>query len=124
TSANPGRDFRMGSSQAMPFFLADPWVSSHVTIADMFSHRSGLPDHAGDLLEDLGYSQDQIIERLRLEPLGAFRLQYAYTNYGLTEAGEAAASQVGQTWPELAQKMIFGPLAMTSSSFRFADLQT
>ena len=106
------------------FALADPWVSSHVTIADMFSHRSGLPDHAGDLLEDLGYSQDQILERLRLEPLGPFRLQYAYTNYGLTEAGEAAASQVGQPWPELAQKMIFGPLAMTSSSYRFADLQT
>jgi CubicO group peptidase (beta-lactamase class C family) len=37
------------------FALADPYVSSQVTIGDLYSHRSGLPDHAGDLLEDLGY---------------------------------------------------------------------
>ncbi|MGW1638844.1 serine hydrolase domain-containing protein [Streptomyces lavendulae] len=30
------------------FALKDPWVTSHVTAADLFSHRSGLPDHAGE----------------------------------------------------------------------------
>jgi len=36
----------------LPWFkLTDPWVTQHVTIADMFSHRSGLPGHAGDDLE-------------------------------------------------------------------------
>jgi CubicO group peptidase (beta-lactamase class C family) len=39
------------------FALADPYVTEHVTYADLFSHTSGLPDHAGDLLEDLGYGQ-------------------------------------------------------------------
>ena len=37
----------------LPWFrLGDPWVTDHVTIADMFSHRSGLPTYAGDDLED------------------------------------------------------------------------
>ena len=31
----------------------------------MYSHRSGLPDHAGDLLEDLGYDRRYVLERLR-----------------------------------------------------------
>jgi CubicO group peptidase (beta-lactamase class C family) len=104
------------------FTLSDPWVSSHVTIADMFSHRSGLPDHSGDLLEDLGYSRDEILQRLRYEPLGAFRIDYAYTNYGLTAGGLAAANLAGQSWPDLAQMEVFRPLGMTSSSFRFSDL--
>ena len=33
----------------LPWFaLSDPYVTSHVTVADLYSHRSGLPDHAGD----------------------------------------------------------------------------
>src|SRR5262249_25672934 len=35
------------------FELFDAWVTRQVTLRDMFCHRSGLPDHAGDLLEDL-----------------------------------------------------------------------
>lgn len=50
------------------FALKDPWVTSHVTTADLFSHRSGLPDHAGDLLEDLGYDQAYVLDHLRLAP--------------------------------------------------------
>jgi CubicO group peptidase (beta-lactamase class C family) len=55
------------------FRLADPFVTAHVSIEDMYAHRSGLPDHAGDLLEDLGFDRATVLERLRLLPLGAFR---------------------------------------------------
>jgi CubicO group peptidase (beta-lactamase class C family) len=105
------------------FALADPWVTGHVTIADVLAHRSGLPDHAGDLLEDLGYDQATILARLRLEPLAPFRAHYAYTNYGLTAGGLAAAAAAGKPWPELAQDTIFGPLGMASTSFRYADFE-
>ena len=41
--------------------------------------------------------------RLRLEPLDPFRAEYAYTNFGLTAAAEAAAAAApdgrGQIWP-------------------------
>jgi CubicO group peptidase (beta-lactamase class C family) len=38
----------------LPWFaLSDDWIRHHVTIADMYAHRSGLPDHAGDELKIL-----------------------------------------------------------------------
>jgi CubicO group peptidase (beta-lactamase class C family) len=103
------------------FTLADPWVGSHVTIADLFSHRSGLPDHAGDDLEDLGYTRAQIIRKLALLPLDPFRISYAYTNFGLTAAAVAVANAEGTSWEQLTKEKIFAPLGMTHSSFRWID---
>ena len=40
---------------------------TQVTIGDLLSHRSGLPDHGGDTLEDLGFDRRQVLERLRLD---------------------------------------------------------
>jgi CubicO group peptidase (beta-lactamase class C family) len=39
------------------FAMYDPWVTHEITIRDFYAHRSGLPDHAGDLLEDLGFTR-------------------------------------------------------------------
>ncbi|MGX1096807.1 serine hydrolase [Amorphus sp. MBR-141] len=106
----------------LPWFeLSDPYVTSHVTVADMFAHRSGLPGQAGDLLEGLGFDRREILERLRLMPLASFRDTYAYANFGLTAGAEAVAAASGQEWADLAESAIFAPLGMTSTSGRFAD---
>ncbi|OAH12945.1 serine hydrolase [Streptomyces jeddahensis] len=105
------------------FALKDPWVTGHVTIADLFSHRSGLPDHAGDLLEDLGYDRAYILGRLRYEPLAPFRASYAYTNFGVTAAAEAVAEAAGTSWEELSEREVYKPLGMTSTSSAFADYE-
>ncbi len=74
------------------FAMFDPWVTHEITIRDMYAHRSGLPEHAGDLLEDLGFTREQILHRLRYQrPESSFRSHYAYTNFGLTERGVTAA---------------------------------
>lgn len=103
------------------FALSDPWVTAHVTIGDLLSHRSGLPAHAGDLLEDLGYSQAEVLRRLRCEPLSPFRISYAYTNFGFTEAALATAAAVGKPWADVADERLFKRLGMNHSSFRYAD---
>lgn len=103
------------------FALADPWVSDHVTYADLYSHRSGLPEHAGDLVEDLGFDRAQVLERLRLYPLDAFRSSYHYTNFGMTEAGVAGAAKAGMSWEEASRKEIYEPLGMTNTSSTYAD---
>ncbi|MEU7898904.1 serine hydrolase [Nonomuraea sp. NPDC049152] len=103
------------------FSLKDPWVSRHVTLADLFAHRSGLPDHAGDLLEDLGYGRPYIVGHLRYEPLAPFRASYAYTNFGLTAAAEAVAQARGVTWEELSAQVLYRPLGMKSTSSLFSD---
>ncbi|MEU8578826.1 serine hydrolase [Streptomyces asoensis] len=105
------------------FALKDPWVSRHVTLADLFSHRSGLPDHAGDLLEDLGYDRSYILDHLRHEPLAPFRAHYAYTNFGLTEAAVATARAAGTSWEKLSADKVYRPLGMDSSSSSFADYE-
>ncbi|HZC53058.1 MAG TPA: serine hydrolase, partial [Mycobacterium sp.] len=106
----------------LPWFeLSDPYVSSHVTVADLYSHRSGLPDHAGDRLEDLDYDRRQTLERLRYLPLAPFRISYAYTNFGLTAAAEAVAAAAGKSWEDLSDEVLYRPLGMASTSSRFAD---
>ncbi|MFJ8012201.1 serine hydrolase [Streptomyces sp. NPDC096339] len=105
------------------FSLKDPWVSDHVTTADLFSHRSGLPDHAGDLLEDLGYDQAYILDHMRLEPLTPFRASYAYTNFGLTAAAEAVARAKGSSWQKLSEDVLFKPAGMTSTSTEFSAFE-
>lgn len=108
----------------LPWFrLSDPWVSAHVTIADMFSHRSGLPDHAGDHLEELGFDRRAILERLRLVPLSPFRSTYAYTNFGLTAGAEAVAVASGKSWEALSDAVLYTPLGMASTSSRLADFE-
>jgi CubicO group peptidase (beta-lactamase class C family) len=105
------------------FALSDPYVTDHVTVADMFSHRSGLPGHAGDLLEDLGYDREYVLNALRFEPLAPFRDSYAYTNFGLTAAGVAAANAAGTNWEDLSKQVLYEPLGMTSTSSRFSDYE-
>ncbi|MGV0793128.1 serine hydrolase [Mycolicibacterium sp. XJ1819] len=106
----------------LPWFaLSDPAVTRTVTVGDMFAHRSGLPDHAGDKLEDLGYDRRQVLERLRQLPLDPFRISYAYTNFGLTAGAQAVADRAGRPWEVLAEEVLFGPLEMSSASYRFAD---
>ncbi|RPF35048.1 serine hydrolase [Streptomyces sp. TLI_185] len=105
------------------FKLKDPWVTRHVTLADLFSHRSGLPDHAGDVLEDLGYDRSYILDHLRYEPSAPFRAHYAYTNFGLTEAGVATARAAGTSWEKLSDEKLYRPLGMGSTSSSFADYE-
>jgi CubicO group peptidase (beta-lactamase class C family) len=104
------------------FALRDSWTTQAVTLADLFAHRSGLRDHAGDLLEDLGFDRDAVIHRLRyLEPEYSFRAGYAYTNFGLTAAAVAAAKAAGTSWENLSAERLYAPLGMAHTSSRFAD---
>ena len=106
----------------LPWFrLADDWVTQHVTVGDLYAHRSGLRDHAGDQLEDIGYDRRQVLERLRYLPLDPFRNTYAYTNLGLTAGAEAAAAAAGLDWATLSERTLYQPLGMNATSSRFAD---
>lgn len=104
------------------FEMFDPWVTREITIRDMYAHRSGLPAHAGDLLEDLGFTRAEILYRLRYQrPDSSFRSHYAYTNFGMTEGGVAAAKAYGLEWEEAAKQKLYNPLGMSSTSSRYAD---
>jgi CubicO group peptidase (beta-lactamase class C family) len=106
----------------LPWFaLSDPAVTGMVTLGDLLAHRSGLPDHAGDKLEDLGFDRHAVLERLRLLPLEDFRISYAYTNFGFTAGALAAASASGQDWENLSRRVLYEPLRMYSTSSLYHD---
>ncbi len=120
TAGKVGWDSRMGD--LLPWFrLKEPAVSAMLTVGDLYSHRSGLPDHAGDDLEDLGFDRRAILERLGLLPLAPFRDSYAYTNFGLTAGAMAVAAAAGTDWDTLSEETVYGPLGMTRTSSRFDD---
>ncbi len=109
-------------AEHLPWFeLADPWVTGAVTIGDLFAHRTGLPGHAGDDLEDLGFDRRTTLERLRHLPLAAFRDDYAYTNFGLMAAAEAVAAASGTQWEALSETVLYEPAGMTRTSSRHDD---
>ncbi|HEY9684317.1 MAG TPA: serine hydrolase domain-containing protein [Drouetiella sp.] len=104
------------------FKMFDPWVTSQITLRDFFAHRSGLPDHAGDVLEDLGADRAQVLFSLRYQkPSSSFRSHYEYTNFGITEGAVAAGKRYGLTWEEASEQKLFRPLGMNSTSARYSD---
>src|SRR5438874_5667564 len=104
------------------FVMFDPWVTREITIRDMYAHRSGLPAHAGDLLEDMGYTRAEILRRLRYQhPASSFRSHYAYTNFGITAAAVAAVKAYDMEWEIASEEKLYRPLGMTATSSRHSD---
>lgn len=78
------------------FQMHDPAVTAALTIRDTYAHRSRLPDHAGDFVEDMGYDRAEILRHLRFIPVkNNFRSHYAYTNFGMTKGAVAGIENQG-----------------------------
>lgn len=104
------------------FNLSDPWITERVTFRDLLSHRTGLPEYAGDELSELDFNRSEILKKIRLIPLtGEFRSSYAYSNIGITMAAEAAAKKARMSWDDLIHERIFVPAGLKNTSSRFAD---
>ncbi len=117
-------DWQTPVHELMPeFAVSDPVVTERATIADYFAHRSGLATGSGDDLEDLGFDRATILERLRLLPLDSFRVNYHYSNFGIQIGAEAVARAAGEEWEDLADRLLFEPLGMTSTSARESDFR-
>lgn len=102
--------------------FSDPWITGHVTLRDLLSHRTGLPEYAGDELAEIGYTRAESLYKLRYIGLtGDFRSSYAYSNLGITAAAEAASAKAGMPWEELIAGRILIPAGMTNTSAVFAD---
>lgn len=103
------------------FTLSDPKIGEQVTIADMFSHRSGLPGSAGNVLVGFDCKREEIIDRIKYLPLNPYRTTYSYSNMGLTIGAEAVAKAKKLPWEDLSKKILYGPMGMNSTSFLGSD---
>lgn len=121
--AQPPIDWNTPIERLLPDFRLgyhDPNTNALLNLGDLYAHRSGLPDHAGDVLEDMGHTRADILQRLRwvaLKPYGS----YDYTNFGLTAAAQAMAQAQDTDWATLSARALYQPLGMTHTSSRFDD---
>ncbi|NPD86257.1 serine hydrolase [Lentimicrobium sp. L6] len=99
------------------FKLADPYITTHLTIEDLLVHRSGLGTFYGDLLwYETNRTDEDVIERLQYLPItNRFRDQYGYQNTMYMVAGEILKKVTGQTWEEYIQENLLDPLKMEST---------
>ncbi len=109
----------------LPYFqLYDPWVTQEMRVRDLLCHRSGLGTFSGDLLwYGTSYSREEVIRRTRyLEPAGAFRSSYGYSNLMFLAAGEVIPAVTSRSWDEYVKTEFFEPLGMVNTVTSTEDL--
>jgi CubicO group peptidase (beta-lactamase class C family) len=100
------------------FRMSSPDTTSRVTVRDMLSHQSGLPEYAGDVLVDVGFNRAELIRRTRFIPLTT---GYNYSNVGYTIGAAASVWPTGVPWEDASRVVLYRPLGMRSTSSRYAD---
>ncbi|KAG5981323.1 hypothetical protein E4U55_003074 [Claviceps digitariae] len=101
-------------------------VTNHLTVADLLSHRAGLAKSnfwwqgaEGTLL--LNKSQLRPFYQ-NLAPTGAFRADWAYSNWGYAIVGEIIEAVSGVSYAVFLALKIFRPLGMRRTSCGAVDL--
>lgn len=100
------------------FRMYDPYVTEHMTILDLLTHRSGLGLGEGDLLiiPNTTRSRTDIVHALRyLKPRTGFRDVFAYDNILYIVAGQLVQAVSGETWEHFVEHHLFAPLGMADS---------
>jgi CubicO group peptidase (beta-lactamase class C family) len=113
-------------SQHLPYFqMYDPYVTRELTVRDLLTHRSGLPDVSGGILwYGSDYSREEVLKRVRhIKPVSSFRGTYAYQNVMYMAAGEVVRAVSGKSWDDFIRERLFTPLGMEESQSLFRDLK-
>lgn len=103
--------------QHLPDFqLQDSYLTKHITVRDLVTHRSGLL-RADNLWWASPVSREEVVRRARYLPaLRSFRAGYGYHNIMYVVAGSVIEAVSGLTWDAFLQERIFEPLRMTHTS--------
>ncbi|MEZ4660139.1 MAG: serine hydrolase domain-containing protein [Caldilineaceae bacterium] len=115
----------------LPYFkLADERYRD-ITIAQILTHRSGLPEGGGFLggeglaVEmDAGAAERYVRSLADLQLLFAPGEDWAYSDMGYNVLGDVIAKASGQLFEDYVQEHIFTPLGMTQTTFLLSDVPT
>lgn len=99
------------------FILRDPYVTEHVTVRDMLSHRTGLPRH--DLSAwRLDMSRAEFVRRMKYLKFNAsFREKFQYNNLMYYATAYLVETIACHPWEDFVAQRIFAPLGMEASNF-------
>lgn len=106
------------------FTMKDSYVTAHITLRDLVTHRSGLARY-DKLWMGSPFNREEIVHKLRyLDCIYGFRERHQYTSNMYIAAGYIAGRVNNTTWDELIQERIFKPLSMTRSNTSVKDSET
>lgn len=106
------------------FALKEAYPTRFVTARDLLAHRTGLPAFQGGLLGRLGFSNEEILYRIRfITPQTSFRNEAFYSNICFFAAGQLLERISGKSWAETIKKDLLVPLEMSRTSFVPKGLQ-
>ncbi len=109
----------------LPWFtLSDPWVSEHVTVRDLLSHRVGIGRLTGNRLRFMpDRDPETIMSHVRHMPFEqSFRSGYVYSNVMYMVAGQVLEAVSGVPWDVFIRERIFEPLDMRNASTSITQL--
>lgn len=116
--------------------FGDPWLivragpaervlarpSRKITIGDVLSHSSGLPDAAPvthPFAVKMRYSLAEVVAVLSQQPLEAEPgARWRYSNQGIAVAARIVEVVAGRPYEDFVEQRIFGPLGMKASCYR------
>ena len=105
------------------FILQDDYATTHVTIEDALSHRTGMPSY------DLSYggpvnTPKKVVRNLRHFPLAAeLRTKFQYCNTMYAVASHAFETVTGEWLGKTLKEMMWEPLSMHHTYFSLQDAQ-
>lgn len=111
----------------LPYFkMQDDYLTNHVTIRDVLSHRIGYETFQTDLLNWAGTkSRKELVENMaNVTPKFGFREKYGYCNMGFVTAGEVILAASDTTWDDYLKYHYFIPLGMTRTGTTFQNFIT
>ncbi len=108
------------------FKMQDDYLTNHVTIRDVLSHRIGYETFQTDLLNWAGTkTRKELVENMaNVTPKFGFREKYGYCNMGFVTAGEVILAASDTTWDDYLKHHFFNPLGMTRTGTTFQNFIT
>ncbi|HEX7091877.1 MAG TPA: serine hydrolase [Longimicrobiales bacterium] len=109
----------------LPWFeLQDPYVTRHVTIRDLLTHRVGVAREDNVWIAG-PFERPEILRRVRyLDQVREFREGYSYNNLMYMVAGEVVAAAADTSWDAFVETRLFRPLGMRRTTSRFDVVET
>jgi beta-lactamase class C len=106
------------------FELSDSREAPRVTVADLLSHRVGLPHNAEDLTLERDESYPMLVYRLRRVPLICAPGDcYAYQNVAYSLIGDVVFATTGDFFYHQVERRLFHPLGMKTATYGRESLE-
>ncbi|KAK0628928.1 beta-lactamase/transpeptidase-like protein [Bombardia bombarda] len=114
------------------FIMADPWATTHLTLEDAASHRTGLPSHDYALARVYGTGASRrnatirdVVRTLRYLPLNREpRVEYQYNNFMYIVLTHCVETLLGGKWlGDVLRERIWEPLGMQQTYFSLEAAQ-